>query len=56
MLNMYATYHIRYGRKTPEFTILITLDEETVSVHSKAEIVKAISTVRTRARVVSSKG
>lgn len=55
MLNMYATYHIRYGRKTPEFTILITLDEETVSVHSKAEIVKAISTVRTRARVVSSK-
>lgn len=55
MLNMYATYHIRYGRKTPEFTILITLDEETVTKHGKASIVKAISTVKTRARVVSSR-
>ncbi|HMO78375.1 MAG TPA: FAD-binding oxidoreductase [Candidatus Paceibacterota bacterium] len=54
MLNMYATYHIRYGRKTPEFTILITLDEETVTEHGKASIVKAISTLKTRARVVSS--
>jgi len=55
MLNMYATYHIRYGRKTPEFTILITLDEETVGKSSKAEIVKNISTLKTRARVVSNK-
>jgi len=55
MLSMYTSYHVRYGRKTPEFTILITLDEETVTKHSKASIVKAISTIKTRARVVSSK-
>lgn len=55
MLSMYATYHIRYGRKTPDFTILITLDEETTTKNSKASIVNAISTIRTRARVVSSK-
>lgn len=26
LLSMYTTYHVRYGRKTPEFTLLITLD------------------------------
>lgn len=25
LLSMYTTYHVRYGRKTPEFTLLITL-------------------------------
>lgn len=53
MLNMYATYHIRYGRKTPEFTILITLDHETTEATPKHEIIKAISTDKTRARVVT---
>jgi FAD/FMN-containing dehydrogenase len=55
MLNMYATYHIRYGRKTPEFTILITLDEATTDAHPKHEIVQKISTGKTRARVVTNK-
>jgi FAD/FMN-containing dehydrogenase len=55
MLNMYATYHIRYGRKTPEFTVLITLDKETVDKTPRAEIVKEISTLKTRARVVTNK-
>jgi FAD/FMN-containing dehydrogenase len=55
MLSMYATYHIRYGRKTPEFTILITLDEETTTKHKPADIVKGISTLKTRARIVTSK-
>lgn len=55
MLNMYATYHIRYRRKTPEFTILITLDEETTEVTPVHEIIQAISTPKTRARKVTNK-
>lgn len=55
MLNMYTTFHVRYGRKTPDFTILITLDKDTVDKHSVREITKAISFNKTRARVVSSK-
>jgi FAD/FMN-containing dehydrogenase len=55
MLNMYSTFHIRYGRKTPEFTILITLDKETTDKTPKADIIKAISTQKARARVVTSK-
>ncbi len=55
MLNMYATYHVRYGRKTPEFTILVTLDKETIEATPRHEVVKAISTSKTRARVVTSK-
>lgn len=26
MFSMYTTYHVRWGRRTPEFTILITID------------------------------
>ncbi len=55
MLAMYTTYHIRYGRKTPEFTLLITLDHETLAKHKAAEIVKHISTPKTRARVVTNR-
>jgi FAD/FMN-containing dehydrogenase len=55
MLNMYTTYHVRYGRKTPEFTVLITLDKETVDKTPKHEIVKAVNTNKTRARIVTSK-
>jgi len=53
MLSMYATYHVRYGRKTPDFTILITLDKETVDTNPRHEIVQNISINRTRARVVT---
>lgn len=55
MLAMYTTYHIRYGRKTPEFTLLITLDEETTLAHPPHEIIRDISTPRTRARVVTNR-
>ncbi len=53
MLLMYSTYHIRYSRKIPEFTILITLDEKTTEENGKAVLVRAISTDKSRARVVS---
>ncbi len=55
MLNMYTTYHVRYGRKTPEFTILITLDKATTDKYQRYEIVSAITTHKTRARVVTSR-
>ncbi|MFM2381622.1 MAG: hypothetical protein RLZZ76_389 [Candidatus Parcubacteria bacterium] len=28
LISMYTTYHVRYGRKTPDFTLLITLDKK----------------------------
>lgn len=53
MLALYATYHVRFGRRLPEMTILVTLDKETTDTTPKHEIVKAISTDKTRARVVT---
>ena len=55
MLSMYTTYHIRYGKKTPEFTLLITLDKETVEETPVSQIIKDMSTQKTRVRVVTSK-
>ncbi len=42
MFSMYTTYHIRYARKIPEFTLLITLDEETTNEHEPKDIAKHI--------------
>jgi FAD/FMN-containing dehydrogenase len=53
MLALYTSYHVRYARKLPDLTILITLDKETTTNKSRSEIVKSISTDKTRARVVS---
>ena len=52
LLAMYTTFHIRYGRKTPEFTILVNVDEETTRATSAAHIAANISTGTVRARVV----
>lgn len=52
MLAMYATYHVRWGRKVPEFTILVTLDHETAQKHSPASLSEAMSGGSARARVV----
>lgn len=42
LLSMYTTYHVRYGKKTPEFTVLITLDatSSTHNVHTLVEILR----------------
>ena len=55
MLNMYTTFHVRYGRRTPDFTVLITLDKETVDKHPVRDIIKAINFNKTKARVVTTK-
>ena len=53
MLSMYTTYHVRFARKIPEFTILITVDEETTKKTPAADIAKVISSRGVRARVVA---
>jgi FAD/FMN-containing dehydrogenase len=54
MLAMYQTYHLRYNKKVPEFTLLITLDKKTATAHTPHALTAAISTNKTRARVVKS--
>ncbi len=53
LLTMYTTYHLRFGRKTPEFTILVTLDEATTTKTPAREIARAISSKSVKARVVT---
>lgn len=52
LLAMYTTYHIRLGRKTPEFTILATFDEDTTEETPAEDIAKAMSVAGAKARVV----
>lgn len=52
LLAMYTTYHIRLGRKTPEFTILATFDEETTRETPAEDIARAMSVGGAKARVV----
>ncbi len=52
LLAMYTTYHVRFGRKTPEFTIMVTVDHETTETTSAETIAQDISTKAVKARVV----
>lgn len=52
LLAMYTTFHIRFGRQTPEFTILITLDEATTTETPASEIAAKVSAPGAKARVV----
>lgn len=42
MYALYTTYHVRLRRKTPAFTLLVTLDETTYSAHGKDAIVSEL--------------
>jgi FAD/FMN-containing dehydrogenase len=44
LLSMYTTYHVRYLRKTPEFTLLITLDtaSEAARTHNPQHLVSLL--------------
>lgn len=53
MLSMYSTYHVRFGRKVPEFTVLVTLDEETTTKKNPKDIAKKISSGKVKARVIT---
>ncbi len=52
LLSLYTTYHVRFGKKTPEFIILATFDKETIEEHSGYEIITSINTQKTRARMI----
>jgi FAD/FMN-containing dehydrogenase len=52
MFSMYTTYHVRFGRKTPEFIILITLDEKTTTETEPDIIAQEISNQRAKARFI----
>ncbi|MEY2665597.1 MAG: hypothetical protein RLZZ480_702 [Candidatus Parcubacteria bacterium] len=54
MLAMYTTYHVRFARKIPEFTAIVTLDEETTAKTPAVEIAKKIGNRMVKARVVTS--
>lgn len=53
MLSMYTTFHVRFRRKIPEFTVLVTIDEETTAKTPAETIAKRVSSPGVRARVVS---
>ncbi len=54
LLSMYTTYHVRYGRKTPDFTLLITLDKAGLGKRTTQGIVKTLKANRgKRARVIT---
>ncbi len=42
MLAMYMTYHITYGGKTPEFTLLVTLDNKSLKSTSPQSVVEKL--------------
>jgi FAD/FMN-containing dehydrogenase len=54
MLAMYTTYHVRFARKIPEFTAIVTLDEDTTNETPAAEIAKKIGNRMVKARVITS--
>ncbi len=42
LLSMYTTYHIRFKRKIPEFTLLVTVDQTALEAHGAQNIVDKI--------------
>ncbi len=44
LLYLYTTYHVRYGRKTPEFTLLISLDgsKDALKTHNPNHLVQVL--------------
>lgn len=55
MLSMYTTYHVRFRRKIPEFTVLVTLDEDTVAAVDERKLVKSVANKTAKPRLVKNK-
>ncbi len=53
LLSLYTTYHVRYGKKSPVITLLITLSDETTRTYSARQIAESISVPNGKARVIS---
>ncbi len=54
MLSMYTTYHVRYARRTPEFTLLITLNRDDAKLETDRAVTKLRSHHGKYARKVAS--
>ncbi len=54
LITMYTTYHVRFRRKLPEFTVLVTIDKETAAKHDAHLIARDICGPKVPARVVTS--
>lgn len=52
MLNMYTTYHVRFRRRIPEFTVLVTLDEDTMAELDERELIDSLATKTVKPRLV----
>lgn len=52
MLNMYTTYHVRFRRKIPEFTVLVTLDEDTAADIDERKLLSSIASKTVKPRLV----
>lgn len=55
LLSMYTTYHVRYRKKTPELTLLVTLDKETTEKTDVKSIINKIGSKTVKPRVVTNK-
>jgi len=55
MLSMYTTYHVRFRRKVPEFTVLVTLDEDTVANIDERALVQSIASKTVKPRLIKNK-
>lgn len=55
MLSMYTTYHVRFRRKVPEFTVLITLDQDTVADLGERELIASIASDTVKPRLIKNK-
>jgi FAD/FMN-containing dehydrogenase len=53
LLSMYRLYHVRFMRKIPELTALVTVDESVVGEVAADEIAKVLRTRTVRARVIT---
>ena len=54
LLSLYTTHHVRYRRKIPDFTLLVTLDNDSLENTSVKDIIRSLRTAGAKkARVVS---
>jgi FAD/FMN-containing dehydrogenase len=54
MLSMYTTYHVRYARRIPEFTLLVTLNRDDAKLETDRAVLKLRASHGKQARKVTS--
>jgi len=54
MLSMYTTYHVRYARRIPEFTLLVTINRDDAKLETDRTVLKLRANRGKQARKVTS--